>query len=448
MRAFIHTVGGRPFNTECATAWRGFKELGVECVPFSTDEGLASAAREDIVVAGLLVTGQALTLRGITPSSIDYPPELTDLLGRRVWECAVGEITEGDYPLFLKPLHEKELPAIVANEPNGLAAYCKMGPGYRVLCSEPVDFVSEWRVFVRYGQVAHLACYRGDRQVMPDVGIINYAIEEYKSAPAAYGLDLGVTGDGWTLLVEVNDGFALGCYGMEAVEYALFLSARWAELVGASDPFADLLPNGKPRLYPPDNFDERASLAEPLSNVEGATRGFCSVVSSVAVYSGLVQRLIEYLNASHRSVRNVWQWLAIELGLKTDAMPDNQRLMFPRAWSVRFAVDLALPDTLGSISRAWYDQTTEALTLWIPPDAVLADREGAASLLLDYAEQDASADGFQRVFALADDDESPETKLFRARDYRVVPDKDEDRLARALGARVVYGSVLEKEMGC
>ena len=58
MRAFIHTVGGRPFNTECATAWRGFKELGVECVPFSTDEGLASAAREDIVVAGLLVTGQ------------------------------------------------------------------------------------------------------------------------------------------------------------------------------------------------------------------------------------------------------------------------------------------------------------------------------------------------------------------------------------------------------
>lgn len=36
--------------------------------------------------------------------------------------------------------------------------------------------------------------------------------------------------------IEKNDGFALGSYGLGDVTYALLLSARWAELVGAEDP--------------------------------------------------------------------------------------------------------------------------------------------------------------------------------------------------------------------
>ena len=36
-------------------------------------------------------------------------------------------------------------------------------------------------------------------------------------------------------MVEVNDGFALGTYGTDAVEYAKLLSARWCELVGIHD---------------------------------------------------------------------------------------------------------------------------------------------------------------------------------------------------------------------
>ena len=54
--------------------------------------------------------------------------------------------------------------------------------------------------------------------------------------PAGRAIDLGVTSDGRTLLVEVNDGFALGSYGLDDVTYALLLSARWAELVGTEDP--------------------------------------------------------------------------------------------------------------------------------------------------------------------------------------------------------------------
>lgn len=35
----------------------------------------------------------------------------------------------------------------------------------------------------------------------------------FSDAPNGYGIDFGVTDDGRTLLIEVNDGYALGSYG-------------------------------------------------------------------------------------------------------------------------------------------------------------------------------------------------------------------------------------------
>ena len=44
-----------------------------------------------------------------------------------------------------------------------------------------------------------------------------------------------ITDDNRTLLIEVNDGYALGCYGLFYIDYAKLLSARWAELTGTED---------------------------------------------------------------------------------------------------------------------------------------------------------------------------------------------------------------------
>lgn len=250
MRAFIHTVGGCCFNDECATAQRGFEKLGVECVPFSNNELLNQSAREDVVVGGMFVMGHALSMRGITPPTIDYPESLSCFLGRRVWATTVGEIQERDLPVFVKPLGEKELPGIVAGKMSDLDEYYAHGNDYQVLCSEPVKFVSEWRLFVRYGELLDIRCYRGDLQKWCDVDVVNEVIGAYAAAPdalAGCSIDLGVAADGRTLLVEVNDGFALGCYGMDSVGYALLLSARWAQLVGAEDELAGLDCRGFPR---------------------------------------------------------------------------------------------------------------------------------------------------------------------------------------------------------
>ena len=72
-----------------------------------------------------------------------------------------------------------------------------------------------------------------DRYFDPE--ILEQAVKAFKSAPAGYAMDIGVTEKGQTLLVEINDGFALGCYGADPIQYARLLSARWCELVGIHD---------------------------------------------------------------------------------------------------------------------------------------------------------------------------------------------------------------------
>ena len=50
------------------------------------------------------------------------------------------------------------------------------------------------------------------------------------NAPAGYSADFGVTDDGRTLLVEVNDGYSLGSGGLVANLYAELLRSRWQEM--------------------------------------------------------------------------------------------------------------------------------------------------------------------------------------------------------------------------
>ena len=65
--------------------------------------------------------------------------------------------------------------------------------------------------------------------------MIENAIKEFTDAPAGYAIDFGVTADGKTVLIEVNDGYSLGSYGLMENFYAKLLSARWAELTGTED---------------------------------------------------------------------------------------------------------------------------------------------------------------------------------------------------------------------
>jgi hypothetical protein len=216
-------------------AAEGFRELGVKVTEY-TPEFVPSATRG--LVAGMTEFDLLFDL-----PHLDYPNELREFLGRSVQTVTREGAETHKEPIFIKPVEEKAFTGFVwraQNPPIMYQAYPKDG---LVWISDPVSFVSEYRCFVMDGRILDVRLYKGDWSQAPDKRIVERAVDAYKGAPRGYALDIGVTDDGQTLLVEVNDGFALGHYGLKPRLYAELLEARWEELVRLY-----LRPVPKPRL--------------------------------------------------------------------------------------------------------------------------------------------------------------------------------------------------------
>src|SRR5262249_52988742 len=104
-----------------------------------------------------------------------------------------------------------------------------------LVCSEVVEWLSEYRVFVIRGEVVGTRLYEGDDGIEIDRQVVNEAIallEQSNEKTAAYGIDFGVMSSGQTALIEWNDGFSLGSYGLDKAIYTDLLITRWCELTG------------------------------------------------------------------------------------------------------------------------------------------------------------------------------------------------------------------------
>lgn len=237
MRAFIHAFQGKPWNEECESAYRGFEKLGIDCVLFSTNEELNARELKDIVVGGMLIMEHVLKENGVQFDNYNYPSELEKYCGRDIWTVKLKDIKKQKLPIFIKPVREKAATGIIVKNLDDISEYQHLDPEEEIICSEVIDFVSEWRCFVRYGEIIGIQFYNGDPDVKCDRSVIDEAIKVYTGIPAGCSLDFGVASDGRTLLIEMNDGFAIGSYGLPDEEYARLLVARWAELNGTEDIF-------------------------------------------------------------------------------------------------------------------------------------------------------------------------------------------------------------------
>lgn len=240
MRAFIPSQNGIPINTNFYAAWLGFREMGVETVPYYLPEELDDVRCDDVVVGGIGSCQEALRRFDVEVPHLNYPESLRGFLGRKVWPSTIGQVSRDmdSWPVFVKSVDDKLFTGIVVRSAHDLVGCGAKGESAEAICSEVVDFVAEWRCFVRYGSILDVRPYNGEWRHAPSVETIERAVASYTDAPAGYGIDFGLTKDGRTLLVEVNDGYALGSYGLQHNLYAQLLTARWKELLGLPDPFA------------------------------------------------------------------------------------------------------------------------------------------------------------------------------------------------------------------
>lgn len=206
---------------------------GEEVILYQSFSEIKQLTSEDIVVDYITETRALLKMMGLNVPVYDYPIELTEFYVRNIYEGVLGEIVNipDNWGKFIKPkAGSKVFTGRVVNGTHDL-----IGIGlpfdYPIWISEVVEFIAEWRCFVLDGQVLDVRPYTGDYHAHFDASVIDEAISCRKDTPIAYGLDIGVTRDGRTLVVEVNDGYALGNYGLSPLNSINFHKARWKEMV-------------------------------------------------------------------------------------------------------------------------------------------------------------------------------------------------------------------------
>lgn len=240
MSIYVQSKNGIPIDQDHFNAYLGFKEMGAEIVFFETYEELSTSKKEDVVVGYIGTTKVRLHDFGKTIDDMDYPDSLRNYLGRRIWKSTINTVNSNSdlWPVFVKPINNKMFKGRVIRGTKDLVGCGSCYEDYPVYCSEIKEFISEFRVFVRYGQILDVRRYGGRWDVSCSRQTVEACVKDFKEAPNAYALDFGVTEDPKTILIEVNNTCSIGSYGLEPVLYAKFLSARWAELTGTTDEYA------------------------------------------------------------------------------------------------------------------------------------------------------------------------------------------------------------------
>ncbi|SFJ18540.1 ATP-grasp domain-containing protein [Planctomicrobium piriforme] len=252
MRAYVQQGSQEDFNflsLDQTAHW--FWERGYEVIRFDypelgagvLDRGLRQFSEETIVAGGVGTIREALQRAGRPlPENLDLPQCLDNWIGRRFWTSTLDEIRSlveanaGLLPVHVKPLrHHKKFKGRVIAEFRDLIPTADIDGEMPVLVQEVVRFASEWRASVFRGRIVHVGNYAGDPLLFPDANRMQGALKAFVSPPVACAMDWGVTEAGETLLVEVNDAFALGAYGIRGSIYTAMIEARWRQLMGLAD---------------------------------------------------------------------------------------------------------------------------------------------------------------------------------------------------------------------
>lgn len=135
--------------------------------------------------------------------------------------------------LFIKPFQIKLFTGLVL-EGYDYPDLNKLPDETLVMAYEPFThrIVSEWRIYVYNNEMRDSHCYTGDFTVGPDYEYIKGVISQNASTfPIAYTIDAGILANYETVVIEFNDMWAIGNYGVENGLYFRVLKNRYFQIM-------------------------------------------------------------------------------------------------------------------------------------------------------------------------------------------------------------------------
>ncbi len=232
---YIQAQNNFPIDDWAVSAYLGFRARQANII-FFEDIHEVPLSKSTILIADIPTSNTWLeAMGGEGKKSINIPAELSSYTKRRYHNITFEELLADkskQFPLFIKPAgRAKEFIAGVVSTRKNLEFFYHLDPTTKVFVSEVVDIVSEYRCYVTNGELKGIKHYSGDIRLFPSIEMIDGCIREYISSPTGYTIDFGILATGKTVLIEVNDGFAIGNYGLDNSLYVSLLCARWLEIL-------------------------------------------------------------------------------------------------------------------------------------------------------------------------------------------------------------------------
>ena len=231
---YIHADDERrlPHNADAACALYGALDSGMDIRLTSLAE--VASGKFDRLLRGHLFAGSVDFMTGVfrragkqvvSLSNPFRPMQATSLAAARA-EVGAGR------RLFIKPVQTKLFTGMVFG-PEEIGQLGRFDGATPVTTAMPFGrpIVSETRCYVHHDQIVDARNYAGDFRILPDFKQAEIWVQENAGAPAAYTLDIAVLDDGANEVVELNDMWAIGNYGMDNSLYYKLLHDRYFELM-------------------------------------------------------------------------------------------------------------------------------------------------------------------------------------------------------------------------
>lgn len=205
----------------------GHNRQAAQCAILEGREHRGAPARDVVPIGSVEWTREYARAVSVgLPEFPTYPAALRRLLGRVTFVQPFCRVAPH---WFVKPVEVKAFAGGIKSE---LSEPVK--PDQLVWASEPVTFAAEWRCYVLHGEIVGVGQYGEGDDAELDPAVPRRMVEAWSDQPAGWALDVGRLADGRIVLVEANDGWALGYYrGCDRRAYLEVIAARWAELCGA-----------------------------------------------------------------------------------------------------------------------------------------------------------------------------------------------------------------------
>ncbi len=162
----------------------------------------------------------------------------------------VREIVKNGGKKFVKPRLIKEFSGTVADA-YSISSLNSLDDSHKVMVYDVLPKIhSEWRVYVLRHEMVYSSNYSGDFKLSPDYGYVQEVLKENKRIgfPVAYTVDIGICEDDAihiinnnerhvfykSVVIEYNDMWAIGNYGLDNWRYHDMLRERYFEIMRSS----------------------------------------------------------------------------------------------------------------------------------------------------------------------------------------------------------------------